>query len=132
MADPRSVIVVDASGAPLTSGTPSVQAYNRVTGASRTAPAIAHVAAAPGTWRFTGSDADEAVGTAVLVDFGAGSLPRWAEFECYLADQSNQFWSFPIVGADGSAWSGAAPTFGGYTGGVTPTLTAMLQRSPAV
>jgi hypothetical protein len=132
MADARSIIVVDASGAPLTSGTPSVQAFDRTTGASRTAPTIAHVAAVPGTWRFTVTDADETTGTVVLVDFGATNLPRFASWECFKGDNSNQFWSFPVVGADGSAWSGAAPTFGGYTGGVTPTLTAMAGAATAL
>lgn len=132
MADARSIIVVDSAGAPLASGTPSVQAFDRTTGASRTAPSIAHVAAVPGTWRFTCTDADETTGTVVLVDFGAGNLPRFASWECFKGDQSNQFWSFPVVGADGSAWSGAAPTFGGYTGGVTPTLTAMTGAATAL
>lgn len=132
MADPRSVIVVDSAGAPLTSGTPSVQAFDRTTGAARTAPTIAHVAAAPGTWRFTCSDADETTGTVVLVDFGAGNLPRFVSWECCKADQSNQFWSFPIVNASGAAWAGAAPTFGGYTGGVTPTLTAIAGAATAL
>lgn len=125
MADPRSIIVLDATGAPLTSGTPSVQAFNRTTGASRTPPIIAHVASVPGTWRFTPTDADETVGTVVLVDFGAGNLPRFAAVACFLPDHSNQFWAVPVVNADGTAWSGAAPTFGGYTGGITPALTAM-------
>jgi hypothetical protein len=124
MADARSIIVVDASGAPLTSGSPSVQAFNRATGAARTAPTIAHVAAVPGTWRFTCTDADESVGTVVLVDFGAGNLPRFFAFACHLPDNSNQFWPIPVVGADGAPWSGAAPTFSSYTGS-TPALTAM-------
>lgn len=132
MADPRSIIVLDSSGAPLTSGSPSVQAFDRTTGASRTAPTIAHVAAVPGTWRFTPTDADETTGTVVLVDFGAGNLPRFAAFAVFKADNSNQFWAVPIVGADGTAWSGAAPTFGGYTGGVTPTLTAIAGAATAL
>lgn len=132
MADARSVIVVDSTGAPLTSGTPSVQAFSRATGLARTAPVIAHVAAAPGTWRFACTDDDETTGTVVLVDFGAGNLPRFVSWECFKADSSNQFWSFPVVGADGSQWSGAAPTFGGYTGGVAPTLTAMTGAATAL
>lgn len=131
MADPRSIIVVDATGAPLTSGTPGVQAFD-VTGASRTPPAVAHVSAVPGTWRFTCTDADEAAGTVVLVDFGAGNLPRFAAFMCFKADNSNQFWAVPVVGANGTAWSGAAPTFGGYTGGTTPTLTAIAGAATAL
>jgi hypothetical protein len=125
MADPRSVIVVDSTGAPLTSGTPGVQAFNRATGASRTAPAIAHLPAVPGTWRILPTDDDETVGTVVLVDFGAGNLPRFWSFQVHKADNSNQFWAVPVVGADGSAWAGAAPTFGGYSGSPTPSLTAM-------
>ena len=125
MADKRSVIVVDSSGAPLTSGTPGVQAFDAVTGAARTAPPVAHVAAAPGTWRVTPTADDETTGTVVLVDFGAGNLPRFAAFACFKADGSNQFWALPVVGADGAPWAGAAPTWAGYTGTTPPTLTAV-------
>jgi len=125
MADKRAVIVVDSSGAPLTSGTPGVQAFDAVTGAARAAPPVAHVAAAPGTWRVTPTTADEDAGTVVLVDFGAGALPRFVAFACFKADGSNQFWAVPVVGADGAPWAGAAPTWAGYTGTTPPSLTAV-------
>lgn len=124
MADSRSILVVDSAGAPLTAATPSVQAYD-TTGAPRTAPDVAHVASAPGTWSVTPSDADEAAGTVVLVDFGAGNLPRFVAFAVFKADNSNQFWALPVTGADGSPWSGAAPTWGGYSGAAAPSLTAI-------
>lgn len=132
MADARSVIVVDSTGAPLTSGTPGVQAFDAVTGAARPAPPVAHVAAAPGTWRVTPTADDETTGTVVLVDFGAGNLPRFAAFACFKADNSNQFWAVPIVGADGSPWAGAAPTWAGYTSTTPPTLTAMAGATTAL
>lgn len=132
MADKRAVIVVDSSGAPLTSGTPGVQAFDAVTGAARTAPPVAHVAAVPGTWRVTPTTADEEAGTVVLVDFGAGNLPRFAAFCVFEPDNSNQFWAVPIIGADGSPWAGAAPTWGGYTGTTPPTLTGIAGAATAL
>ncbi|HEY1086483.1 MAG TPA: hypothetical protein VGE37_02270, partial [Archangium sp.] len=115
MADARSIIVVDSTGAPLTTGTPGVSAYD-LSGNVRTAPPVAHVAAAPGTWKVTPTDADREAGTVVLVDFGAGNLPRYVAFACFLSDNSNQFWTVVVTNPDGTLWTGTAPTVGGYTG----------------
>lgn len=132
MADARSVTVKDATGAPMTSGAPSVQAFDAVAGTPRVAPPIEHLASVPGVWRVTPTDADEEAGTVVLADFGTGSLPRFVAFAVFEPDNSNQFWAVPITAADGEPWSGAAPTWGGYTGPTPPTLTAIAGAATAL
>jgi hypothetical protein len=115
MADARTVPVVDSTGAPLTSGSPSVSAWARA-GTPRTAPTVTPVASAPGVWRINASDADETAGTVVLVDFGAGNLPRYWAVPVYLPDGSNQFDAVVVTNPDGTLWAGAAPTVAGYSG----------------
>ena len=128
MADARDFVVTDSNGAPLTGAAGSMSAIARsVTGATRTPPAITEPT--PGTYRITPSDADEAAGTVVLVDTGAGNLPRRVAIACFEADNSNQFWAFVVENPDGTAWAGAAPTVGSYASSAgaraSPTLLAV-------
>lgn len=111
MADVRSILVLGSDGAPLTSGVPTVQAWDR-DGAVRTPPPVAHLAG--GLWSVAPTDADEAIGTVVLVDFGAGALPRRVSLAVSLANGSNQFFVVHVEDENEALWAGAAPTVGIY------------------
>ena len=128
MADARDFLVLDSTGAPLTGAAGSMSAIARdVTGATRTPPSITEPT--PGTYRVTPSDADETAGTVVLVDTGAGNLPRRVAIACFRSDNSNQFWAFVVENPDGTVWTGAAPTVGSYASSAgartPPTLGAV-------
>lgn len=113
MADARSILVLDSTGAPLTSGSPSFVDYRDTAGSARTPPAApAHLGG--GVWAFAPSDADETVGTVALVDFGAGAEPRRVTWALHLADNSNQFWAVHVEDEAGALWAGTAPTVGLY------------------
>lgn len=106
MADARSTQSIrDASGAPVTAA-PTVVHVTRA-GVARTAPAVVHRGG--GKHEFLVSDADEALGTIVLLDFGAGASPRWQCFPCHLADNSNQFFAWVLTDATGAAWTAPTP-----------------------
>lgn len=113
MADARDFFVTDSSGAPLTGAAGSFTAIARDTAAGvRTPPAIVELG--DGTYRITVTDDDEAVGTAVHIDLGAGRSPRRVTFMCFKADRSNQFWALHVENPDGTVWAGASPTVGSY------------------
>jgi hypothetical protein len=113
MADARSTLVLDSTGAPLTTATPSFVDYRDRAGSARTPPAApSHLGG--GVWAFTPSDADETAGTVALVDFGAGAEPRRVTWGLHLPDGSNQFWAVHIEDEAGALWTGAAPTAGVY------------------
>lgn len=113
MADARSILVLDSTGAPLTAATPSFVDYRDTAGNARTPPAApTHLGG--GVWAFIPSDADEATGTVALVDFGAGAEPRRVTWALHLADGSNQFWAVHVEDETGALWAGTAPTVGLY------------------
>lgn len=112
MADSRSVMVVDATLAPFTAGSPTFACYRDKAGNARTPPSIVHLGS--GVWGFIPSDADEAVGTVAVIDFGATAYPRRATFAVHLADNSNQFWAVHVEADDGSEWVGSWPDFSLY------------------
>jgi hypothetical protein len=113
MADARSVLVLDAAGAPLTSASPTWVDYRDRAGAARSPPPVpAHLG--NGVWAWAPSAEDEATGTVALVDFGAGALPRRVCWPVHRPDGANQFWAFHVEDAGGALWTGAAPTVGHY------------------
>lgn len=123
MTDVRSIEVVDAAGLPVTTGVTAV-AFDR-SGASRSV-SLAHIGA--GTWAFAPTDADEAIGTVVLIDVGVGNYgpngARRVAFAVHKPDGSNQFWSVVVENPDGSVWVGSAPTVAPYTDGAGASRTA--------
>lgn len=113
MADARTFAVQDSTGAPLTGGAAGMSALARdVTGAVRTAPTVTELGG--GLYQVLPTDADEAAGTVVLVDCGAGNEPRRVALECYRADRSNQFWAIVVEDLALELWTGAAPTVTAY------------------
>ncbi|MBL8909872.1 MAG: hypothetical protein JNM17_04120 [Archangium sp.] len=130
MADVRATMpVFDPSGVLITSvpGGASVIARSK-TGAVRTAPPLTY-SGIPGVCNVTPTDDDEASGTVVVVDFGAGYEPRRVTFAVYQPSNLNQFWAFSVENPDSTTWSGAAPTVGGYRSAagarVAPSLVAV-------
>lgn len=123
MADARSLAVVDSTGAPVTTGVTAV-AFDR--GGSSRAVTIAHIGS--GVWAFAPTDADETIGTVVLVDAGAGNFGpaggRRTVFPVHLNDNSNQFWAVVVENPDGTVWAGAAPTVTPYTDSTGSSRTA--------
>lgn len=113
MANARSVIVRDSTGALATGLTPTVTAYSR-TGVAQSVDWSEKVNS-PGEYQIEPTDAHEALGVVVVLEFPAGYLPRSRCFEVYKGDNSNQFWAADVRATDGSRWSGAAPTVGAYT-----------------
>lgn len=111
MADARDFVIRSSTGAPVVGATPTVIARS-IAGAVRTPPAI--VEHGIGVYRFTPTDDDEAVGTVVHIDCGAGREPRRFTFACFKADNSNQFWALHVEDAAGALWTGSAPTVGGF------------------
>lgn len=123
MADVRSLEVVDSVGAPVTTGVTAV-AFDR-SGGSRSVT-LSHIGA--GTWAFAPTDADETIGTVVLVDAGAGNFGpdggRRTVFPVHLNDNSNQFWAVVVENPNGTVWAGAAPTVTPYTDSTGASRTA--------
>lgn len=115
MADARSVIVRDSTGALATGLTPTVSAYSRA-GVAQTVDCNEKVHS-PGEYQIEPTDAHEALGVIVVLEFPAGYLPRSRCFEVFKGDNSNQFWAADVRATDGSRWTGAAPTVGAYTWG---------------
>lgn len=106
MADARSTQSIrDASGAPVTAA-PTVVHVDRAGGA-RAPVTTLHLG--DGKHGFSVSDADEALGTIVLLDFGAGAEPRWQVFACHLPDNSNQFFAWVLTDEAGAAWTAPTP-----------------------
>jgi uncharacterized protein YmfQ (DUF2313 family) len=113
VADSRDFFVKDLSNAPLTGAAGSFTAIARDLAAGvRTPPAIVELG--EGNYRVTVTDADEAIGTVVHIDLGAGRSPRRVTFACFKADRSNQFWALHVENPDGTLWAGAPPTVGSY------------------
>lgn len=113
MADARSFFVLSSAGVPLTGGAAGMTAFAwDVTGHARGAPAITELG--EGEYQIQPTDADEAIGTAVLVDTGAGNEPRRWVAACYLADNSNQFAALVVEDLAAGLWTGTAPTIGSY------------------
>lgn len=113
MSDARSMLVQSAStGAPLTGASGTALAWNKATGAVRTPPAVVELGG--GEYQVTPTDADELIGTVVLVDFGASAMPRYFVNAIHLPDNTNQFWAVVVTTPAGALWSGAAPTVGAY------------------
>jgi hypothetical protein len=106
MADARSTqSILDAAGAPVTAA-PTVVHVDRAGGA-RTPPATTHLGG--GKHGFSVSNADEALGTIVLMDFGAGAEPRYQVFACHLADGSNQCFAWVLTDEAGALWTAPTP-----------------------
>lgn len=106
MADARSTqSILDAAGAPVTAA-PSVVHVDRAGGA-RTPPTTTHLGG--GKHGFSVSNVDEALGTIVLMDFGAGAEPRYQVFACHLADGSNQFFAWVLTDEAGALWTAPTP-----------------------
>jgi hypothetical protein len=78
------------------------------TGAVRTPPTV--VEKGLGVYQITPSDSDESERTIILVDTGAGNLPRRYTFAASRVDGSNQFWAWHLEDSAGAPWTGAPPT----------------------
>lgn len=127
MADARPFGVTNSTGAPLTGAAAGMTVLARdVAGNVRSPPAVTEVG--EGIYQVQVSDTDEAVGTVVLVDTGAGNEPRRVVLRCYKADGSNQFWAVCVEDTAGALWAGAAPTIGSYRGkdGISRTPPAVV------
>ena len=112
MADARDFFVTGPTGTPLTGAAAGMSATARdVVGGVRSAT-VTEVG--DGVYRVTPSDADEAVGTVVCVDTGAGNSPRRVVLACFKPDRTNQFWAVAVENPDGTVWTGSAPTVGSY------------------
>ncbi|MFZ5440451.1 MAG: hypothetical protein ACOZQL_10605 [Myxococcota bacterium] len=119
MADAKDFFVQDAAGAPLLGAAGAFNVIARdLSGTPRTAPAVVELG--EGSYRFIPTEDDEAVGTVVHVDCGAGALRRRFTFACFRADNSNQFWGLHVENPDGTQWSGAPPTVGSYRSSTGP------------
>lgn len=107
---------VEENGAPLVGAVGSfvATAFAR-SGAVRTPPTVSELGG--GRYQIAPSDSDENEGTVVLVDCGAGRLPRRISFAVFRPDRSNQFWAFHLEDPTGALWGGAPPTIpaGGYS-----------------
>lgn len=113
MADARPFAVYDSTGAPVTGAAAGMSALAwDIAGNVRTPPSIVELGA--GLYQVTPTDADEAAGTLVLVDTGAGNEPRRVAIACFEADRSNQFFGWHLEDSAGALWAGAAPTFGAW------------------
>jgi hypothetical protein len=105
MADAISVTVRDNAGAPVTTGVSVLRYIDRSGVVRPVVPAAAHVG--DGKWVVRPSDADEAAGTILVLDCGAG---RFVSAAIHKADQSNQFWVFVFQDTSGAAWAGSGAT----------------------
>lgn len=110
MPRPVHLLLTDDSDAPLTTAAPVFVDYRDRSGNARTPPTgPAHIGG--GLYVFTPSAADEAIGTAYLIDNGAGANPR----RSYGAVQDGRgFDVFLVEDSAGDLWAGAAPTVGSY------------------
>lgn len=110
MANARSVTVVDSSGALAPGLTPVVSAWTK----DGTALSVAWSEKGNGEYQIEPTDADEAVGCLVVMEFGAGYLPVRRTWAVFKADNTNQFWAVDVQDTDGTKWTGAAPTVADY------------------
>ena len=109
----RTLLLLDAVGAPLTTATPTFVDYRDALGNARTPPSNpVHVGG--GVYVYSPSLADETVGTVALIDGGASAYPRYDARPLFLSDNSNQFWAWHIEDFSGALWAGAAPTVASY------------------
>ncbi|GMV19026.1 MAG: hypothetical protein AMXMBFR56_72500 [Polyangiaceae bacterium] len=130
MADALAFRLVDGSGAPLTSATPSFVDYRERGGTSRTPPAIGHRGS--GVYAFTPTDADELAGVAFLIDAGAGSYPR--RLSGVVTLQASPFFAWHLEDAAGALFAGVGtPTLSPYAtpGGVALTPPAVVAVAAA-
>lgn len=123
MAFTRSFLLLDATGTPLTTATPTFVEYRDRAGASRTQPAApTHVGG--GLYAYTPSDTDESTGTVALIDGGASAFPRRVAQAIYLPTKTNQFFAWHLEDFDGNLWTAAAPTVGAYVSKTGSPLSA--------
>ena len=106
-----------------------ITALGAFNGAPRPAPTIIEDG---GGYELQATDADEAYGTAVLVDVGAGREPRYYAFAIHKGDNSNFFFAFTATTPTGAAYDAGAGTPGtvnDWTGPLTPPV---VQLAPAL
>lgn len=122
MATPRSFLLLDSTGAPLTTATPTYFAYANGLGVARTQPAFP-VHLGEGEYKYLPTDADEAAGTVALISCGSPATPRYVCHAIHKSDNTNQFWAWHVEDGSGILWTGSAPTVGSYRdpGGGAPT-----------
>lgn len=132
MANAIAFSVTNSSGAPVTGAAAGMTVLARdIAGAVRTAPAVTELG--DGVYQVQPTDADEAAGTALLIDTGVGNEPRRLTATCFLPNKSNQFLAVTVEDTAGALWTGAAPTVGSYRGkdGVTRTPPAVVALAGA-
>lgn len=123
MAATRTFLLLDVTGAPLTTASPTFVDYRNRSGVSRTAPSNpVHIGG--GVYAYTPSNADEIAGTVALVDGGSSAYPQRDAKAIYLADSSNQFWAWHVEDTASALWAGGAPTVGVYQDSVGTARTA--------
>ncbi len=113
MSDRISFMIYDVSNVPLTGVTvgPSDLRFLKYVdrdGSPRAAPTITEIGG--GSYGFTPTAADEAVGVCYLIDCTSASSVRRFSGSIHLP--SRQFVCWHLEADDGSLWSGAAPTVG--------------------
>lgn len=113
MVAPRSFLVLDINGAPLTTATPTFVDYRDRNGTSRTPPSNpTHLG--EGIYSYTPAASDETAGTVALIDAGADAYPRRTVDAIHLSSGTNQFWAWHIEDQNGGLWASTAPTVGSY------------------
>lgn len=116
MADAIKFEIYDAlTNAPVTGaeGDCVVSAWRASDLSPRTPPVLTEVS--PGLYEVQISDDDRAVGTAILIDTGAGHSPRYKAIAAFKG-KAGQFFAWVLTTTGGALWSGAFPTFASWEG----------------